>query len=189
MRDGLRKLAGGRALIAGALVVAAVVAAVLLSGGEEPAEPGSETAASTEATTEQPPAAVSEGEPDKAKEKPKRPGSGGSAEPEPAEPASGEDDVLGAFGDCVAERGVVIPGLGAAPAGDEPPGGSYGKLREAGAACLDQLPEGLRERAEQSLGALGETPFRDCVEAERSDGRPLIDAVETCRERLSEGEL
>ena len=185
--------------IALAIVAAAavIVAVVLLAGSEDEQSTGAPVAATTTPDSPEPPAGP---EKDKGPGEPKSPRP--DEDPEPA-PGAVEPGVLEDFQDCVrAQGGRPIDLTAASEQEDEDPAaegageddvrsGLEGytpeeleALREARAACIDQLPPEIREQAEQQVENLEDSPFRACVVEEQAAGSEIAEAVQACEDEI-----
>jgi hypothetical protein len=196
------KGSGRRGIALGIVAAAAVIVAVVLLVGSEDEQSTSAPVAT----------AVAPDSSEPAPEQKKRKGSDEAKSPRPdedPEPAPGavEPGVLEEFQDCVRAHGgrpidLTAPSEqededpaaeGAGEDDDVPPAlagytpEEIEALREARAACIEELPPEIREQAEQQAQNLEDSPFRACVVEEQAAGSEIAEAVQACEGEIPGG--
>lgn len=184
MWNRLKSRIGGRgiAVLAIALVALIAGAALLLRSGDEETTPEPQSdvygEVRAETTTKKP-----ENEDDKPRDKQPSAPEDESEAPAP----SGVPEEFADFQNCVRENGGkpldLSDGTDPQAALEDYSEAEIEQLRQARAACVDQLPGDIRERAEE----IAASPFRSCMFAEQETGKDLVEAAEACEDELPEG--
>lgn len=184
MWNRLKSRIGGRGIAVGAIALVALIAgvALLLGSGDEETTPVPQSDVSGEARAE---TTSKKPEDEDRKAGDKQPS---APDDEPEAPApSGVPEEFADFQDCVRENGGkpldLSDGSDAQAALEDYSEAEIEQLRQARAACVDELPGEIRERAEQ----VAASPFRSCVLAEQETGKDLVEAAEACEDELPEG--